>query len=81
MLASNAIASLRSGRIDRETTCNIGLIEGGNATNVVPAKVTVTCEVRSHDNGKLDAVTMEMIQVFRETVEEQALRSTEFVPL
>jgi len=52
-IAARAIAGMRMGRIDRETTGNVGVIEGGVATNIVPDRVRVEGEARSHDNGKL----------------------------
>ena len=52
LLASKAIAKLELGRIDHETTCNIGIIEGGIAINIVPNLVRVKGEVRSHDENK-----------------------------
>lgn len=63
-LAGKAIADLRLGRIDEETTANIGLIEGGKATNIVPALVTVSGEVRSHDPEKLRAETGQIVETF-----------------
>jgi tripeptide aminopeptidase len=54
-IASAAIAEMKLGRIDHETTANIGEIEGGMAINIVPAEATVKGEVRSHDNEKLAA--------------------------
>lgn len=63
-LASKAIAQLELGRIDHETTCNIGCIEGGLATNIVPSEVLVKGEVRSHDPGKLQRLTDAMVSVF-----------------
>ncbi len=66
-LASKAIAGLEIGRIDEETTCNIGVIEGGQAVNIVPNLVIVKGEVRSHDNHKLNNVT-EAIATSFETV-------------
>jgi tripeptide aminopeptidase len=69
-LAAKAIAPLKLGRIDDETTCNIGIIEGGVATNIVPAKVVIHGEVRSHDRSKLRAVTDTMVDSFTEVVEE-----------
>jgi len=69
VLASKAIAGLEIGRIDPETTCNIGIIEGGIATNIVPALVTVKGEVRSHDPRKLKAVTDRILSAFRTVVE------------
>lgn len=53
-VASVAIADMRLGRIDKETTANIGVIEGGRATNIVPDKVELKGEARSHDLKKLD---------------------------
>lgn len=68
-LACKAIANLEIGRIDRETSCNIGIIEGGIATNIVPNLVTVKGEVRSHDEEKLNTVTDTIVSSFREVVD------------
>ncbi len=68
-LASKAIAGLELGRIDEETTCNIGLIEGGVATNIVPSLVTVKGEVRSHNEEKLNKITNEIMSSFKGVVE------------
>jgi len=54
-VASVAIAKMKLGRIDRETTANIGIIKGGTATNIVPDKVEIKGEARSHNIGKLRA--------------------------
>ena len=69
LLASKAIAGLEIGRIDQETTCNIGIIEGGIATNIVPNLVTVKGEVRSHDKDKLNKVTDDIVSSFKDVVE------------
>jgi tripeptide aminopeptidase len=69
LLASQAIAVLELGRIDHETTCNIGIIEGGTATNIVPNLVTVKGEVRSHDEEKLNKITQKMVSSFKGVVE------------
>jgi tripeptide aminopeptidase len=68
-LAGQAIGGLSLGRVDRETTCNIGVIEGGIATNIVPDKVIVKGEVRSHDPKKLQAVTDTIVSTFQRTVD------------
>lgn len=68
-LASKAIARLELGRIDHETTCNIGVIEGGTATNIVPNRVTVKGEVRSHDEEKLNKITNAMVSSFKGVVD------------
>jgi tripeptide aminopeptidase len=67
-LASRAIAETRIGRIDEETTANIGLIEGGKATNIVPSLVTVAGEVRSHSPEKLEAETKKIVGSFEHEV-------------
>ena len=51
--AARAIAEMRLGRIDEETTANIGTIEGGSAANVVPDLCRLVGEARSHDERKL----------------------------
>ncbi|MBC2695971.1 MAG: M20/M25/M40 family metallo-hydrolase [Desulfobacteraceae bacterium] len=68
-LASKAIAVLDIGRIDHETTCNIGIIEGGVATNIVPGMVAVKGEARSHDKEKLKKITAEIVSSFKTVVD------------
>lgn len=63
-LAAKAMAGLTFGRIDPETTCNIGWIEGGLATNIVPPLVTLRGEARSHDEAKLKQVTADILNAF-----------------
>lgn len=65
-IASEAIASMKVGRIDDETTSNIGIIEGGWAVNTVPGFVRVSGEARSHDDDKLDKQIKHMIGCFFE---------------
>lgn len=69
LVASRAIAQLELGRIDHETTCNIGTINGGKATNIVPDLVTIHGEARSHNEEKLKAVTEQILDTFRKTVD------------
>ena len=52
-IAAKAVASLKLGRLDRETTANVGTIQGGEATNVVPPAARVEGEVRSMDPAKV----------------------------
>ncbi len=51
--AARAIAEMPLGRIDEETTANVGLITGGSAPNIVPEWCTLVAEARSHDERKL----------------------------
>ncbi len=59
--AARAIGDLRLGRIDDETTANAGLIEGGSALNVVPARCRLALEARSRDERKLADLMQEML--------------------
>ncbi len=52
-IAGEAIARMRLGRLDDESTANIGVIEGGKATNIITDFVLVRGEARSHDERKL----------------------------
>ena len=52
-IASEAIARMRLGRVDAETTANVGVIEGGKATNIITDFVLLKAEARSHDERKL----------------------------
>jgi tripeptide aminopeptidase len=64
--AAVAISQMRLGRIDHETTANIGQIEGGMARNIVPQKVSLVGEARSHDPNKLQEQTDHMLACFAE---------------
>ncbi len=59
--AARAISAMRLGRLDAETTANVGMIEGGTAINVVPERCRVVAEVRSLDENKAAAVTTETV--------------------
>jgi tripeptide aminopeptidase len=67
LLASRAIAQLTLGRIDADTTANVGTIHGGEAMNSIPERVTIKGEVRSF--------TPERIQQELDTI-EKTLRSS-----
>jgi tripeptide aminopeptidase len=59
--AAAAIHSMKLGRLDEETTANVGVIEGGTATNVVPERCRVEAEVRSLDDAKASDRMREMV--------------------
>ena len=63
--AGEILVKVPSGRIDEETTCNIGIINGGTATNVVPALVEIACDARSRNQDKLDKLTEQMVDAFK----------------
>ncbi|MGZ8692261.1 MAG: M20/M25/M40 family metallo-hydrolase [Gaiellaceae bacterium] len=62
--AARAISDLRLGRIDEETTANVGIIQGGTAGNIIPEWCTLDAEARSHDERKLDELVQEMVDAF-----------------
>ena len=61
--AARAIAAMRHGRLDEQTTANIGHIEGGRAgaTNIVADTCTILAETRSLDAAVAEAVVAEMV--------------------
>jgi tripeptide aminopeptidase len=61
LAAARAIADLRLGRIDEETTANVGVIAGGTARNVVAERCRIEAEVRSHDEAKLADLVQETL--------------------
>lgn len=63
-VAADAVSHMNLGRIDEETTCNIGVISGGLATNIVPEVVELRCEARSRNAAKLEAQVKHMLEQF-----------------
>jgi tripeptide aminopeptidase len=59
--AAHAIAAMRLGRLDAETTANVGTIEGGSAINVIPERCRLEAEVRCLDADRAAAVATEMV--------------------
>src|SRR5438876_11576896 len=76
--AARAIADLRLGRVDEETTSNVGVIHGGTAGNIVPEWCTFLAEARSHDERKLADLVQEMLDAitFAAGVEECEVETT-----
>jgi tripeptide aminopeptidase len=60
--AARAVADLRLGRLDDETTANVGEIHGGTARNIVPERCWFAAEARCHDEGKLGELIQEMLE-------------------
>ena len=73
-VAGEAIAAMRLGRIDAETTANLGLIEGGLAVNIVPNRVRLRGEARSLSLQKLEAQTDHMRRCFEEAAARHRTR-------
>ncbi len=62
-IASRAISRMNLGRIDAETTANIGTIHGGMASNIIPSRISLRGEVRSHSIDKLREQTESIIGI------------------
>jgi tripeptide aminopeptidase len=73
-IASEAIAGMKLGRVDEETTANLGVIQGGLSTNIVPTRVVIHGEARSLDAGKLEAQTQHMRGRFEEAASRHSVR-------
>jgi len=71
-VASEAIAAMPLGRIDFETTSNMGVISGGVATNIVPKLVEIKGEARSHNPQKLEQVCKDISKAVNQAVERHA---------
>ncbi|MFZ5597646.1 MAG: M20/M25/M40 family metallo-hydrolase [Bacillota bacterium] len=74
-VAAKAIAGMRLGRIDSDTTANIGVISGGKATNIVPDSVLVEGETRSTVQSKKEAQTLHMLGEIDRAVKEYGASS------
>ena len=72
-VAADGIAQMNLGRIDSETTANIGVVEGGMAVNIVPDRVILRGEARSHSQEKLDRQTEHMRRCLEEAAERYTL--------
>ncbi len=67
-LAGLALARLKLGRLDPESTANIGLVSGGTAVNIVPDKISLRGEVRSHSLNKLNQHLSDILDIFNDVV-------------
>jgi tripeptide aminopeptidase len=59
--AARAIADLRLGRVDEQSTANVGVIHGGVAANIVAERCAFVAEARSHDERRLADLIQEMV--------------------
>ncbi|QJD82331.1 M20/M25/M40 family metallo-hydrolase [Cohnella herbarum] len=67
-VASKAVSRMKLGRIDSETTANIGRFEGGGEVNIVTDTIKIYAEARSQVQEKMDR----QIETMREAVESAA---------
>jgi tripeptide aminopeptidase len=76
--ACRAVAGMRLGRLDDETTANIGAIKGGGATNIVAASCELTGECRSLDADRAEAARAEIDGALRVGAEQAGATVTVF---
>ncbi|MBC1475328.1 peptidase dimerization domain-containing protein [Listeria grandensis] len=69
-IATKAIAQMELGRIDVETTANIGIIKGGTATSIVMEHVRMVAEVRSINSESYKTQIQHMKDLFEKTTAE-----------
>jgi len=60
-IATDIISQLPQGRLDEETTFNVGFISGGSVRNAVPAEASFGGEFRSRNTETLDLLRMEVL--------------------
>lgn len=65
-MAAEAINNMKLSQVDKETTANVGVISGGEATNIITESVKMEAEARSLDNEKLENQTNHMIKCCEE---------------
>ncbi len=69
-VAAKAISRISLGRIDKETSANIGSFEGKGPTNIVCDRVEIKAEARSIVSEKLHKQLKHMEQTFMQVAEE-----------
>lgn len=67
LVASHALTKMNLGRIDQETTANIGVVQGGEATNIIPDLVSLEGEARSTNDKKLEEQIKHMTEIMKAT--------------
>jgi tripeptide aminopeptidase len=71
--AARAVAAMRLGRIDDETTANIGVVTGGTAPNVVAERCAISGEARSRDEDKVARQAEHMVQAIAAAAAEAGI--------
>jgi tripeptide aminopeptidase len=66
LAAARAVADMPLGRVDEQSTANVGTIEGGGAMNVVPDRCAILAEVRSHEEARGEELLGELIDCVHE---------------
>lgn len=75
-IAANAIHQMKLGRIDSETTANIGFIKGGTATNIVMDRLEIIAEARSINPDACEEQVQHMVETFEQVAKEMGGSAT-----
>ena len=70
LTASNAITRLKMGRINEDSVVNIGLINGGIATNIIPDFCEVKGEIRSYRQDEAEQLIHTVQNIFESAADE-----------
>ncbi len=70
-IAIEALYKIKKGRIDEETTSNIGVIKGGDVVNAVAKYVEIKIEVRSHEKSKMMNIASEYEKIFNNVAKKR----------
>ena len=62
-VTAKALVQIKTGKINENTTCNIGFIQGGRALNIVPDLCAVKGEIRSYSNSEIFKLLNEIIEI------------------
>ncbi|AZU61606.1 M20/M25/M40 family metallo-hydrolase [Neobacillus mesonae] len=71
LIAAEGLSNMKLGEIDEGTLANIGIINGGELTSIIPGSVTIAGEVRSFSKVKLDAQLKHMEEVMQQAAEKK----------
>jgi tripeptide aminopeptidase len=72
LAASKAIAAMTLGRLDDDTTANVGTIAGGTGRNVVPERCRLDAEARAMSEERVEAVIAEMVDHLHDAANDPA---------
>ncbi|GHH96626.1 M20/M25/M40 family metallo-hydrolase [Neobacillus kokaensis] len=71
LIAAEGLSNMKLGQIEEGTLANVGIINGGELTSIIPGSVTVAGEVRSFSKEKLDAQLKHMEEVMQKAAEKK----------
>lgn len=80
-VAAEAVMRMKLGRVDADSTANIGVINGGKATNIIPASVELDGEARSLIESKLSQQTTDMVETLKRVAQNKGAKAeVEVIP-